>query len=68
MKIEFPVEGFYEAELCECGGYFNERIGNTNVLTYPIKAEFKCNKCGCIEVLYEKDFPGVKFRIIGTDI
>ena len=68
MKIEFPVESFYEAELCTCGGYFNEQISDVNVLTDPIEAEFKCNRCGCTTFLEEKDFPSVKHRIIGTDI
>lgn len=66
MKIEFPVESFYEAELCECGGYFNER-SSAVFYTNPIEAEFKCNKCGCKVTLQEKDFPGVRHRIIGAD-
>lgn len=66
MKIEFPVESFYQAELCKCGGYFNERISNVFFLETVI-AEFKCNTCGRVVTLEEKDFPGVKFRIIGVD-
>lgn len=62
-KKEYPVEAYYEAELCECGGIFDTQTGDHFYASSPMKANFKCNKCGKVEMLSQNDFPGVKYRI-----
>ena len=65
-KKELPVEAYYEAELCECGGIFNTQSGNHYYASSPMRADFKCNKCGRIVTLSQDDFPGVKHRFATT--
>ena len=66
MKTKkFEVQTYYEAVECDCGGFYNERIGNIAYMTNPIQADFKCDTCEKTMRLSEPDFPSIKHRITG---
>jgi hypothetical protein len=62
-RQEKQIEVFWDAEICECGGLFDKQHGDHEYATDPIQADFICNNCGAIKRLFEKEFPGVKYRI-----
>jgi len=67
-KKEYPVESYYEAVECDCGGIFDTQSTQSGEHFYaslPMRANFKCNKCGKITLLSQDDFPGVRHRIKG---
>lgn len=63
MKAELPIEAYFQVEVCECGGYFDKQTGQHFYLSFPMQADFACNKCGKIARLIEPDFPVIKHRV-----
>ena len=51
---EYTMKSFYVVKECACSGGIDVEVNN---MTFPPQKDYKCNKCGKVHMLLEKEFP-----------
>ena len=59
---EYEMKSYYVVKECQCGGDIDIEVNSRMYMTYPPQKDYKCNKCGKIYMLSEKEFPRMKYK------